>query len=139
MKNLCLVLVLLLTGCSAIPLAPPEEDQTAKEFRTLSNSGVIYIFRDQVFVGSAVATTLFVDGKLLGGINDHNFRTLEVAPGQHQLTATSNTGVVASLPIEAKAGEFYFVRATSWPRLMLVTPEEGKTQVRKCKLEKANY
>jgi len=129
MKKLCLVLVLLLTGCSAIPLASREEDQTAKEFRTLPNSGVIYVFRDQVFVGSAIAATLFVDGKLIGGINDHNFRTVEVTPGQHQLTATSNTGVVASLPIEAK---------TSWPRLMLVTSDEGKKQVRKCKLEKTN-
>ena len=138
MKKLCLVLVLLLTGCSAIPLASREEDQTAKEFRTLPNSGVIYVFRDQVFVGSAIAATLFVDGKLIGGINDHNFRTVEVTPGQHQLTATSNTGVVASLPIEAKAGDLYFVRATSWPRLMLVTSDEGKKQVRKCKLEKTN-
>jgi hypothetical protein len=138
MKKLYLVLVILLTGCSAIPLASREADQTAKEFRTLPNNSVIYVFRDQVFVGSAIAATLFVDGKLIGGINDRDFRTLEVAPGQHQLTATSNTGVVASLPIEAKAGDIYFVRATSWPRLTSVSSDEGKKQVRKCKLEKAN-
>jgi hypothetical protein len=138
MKNLWSIFVLLLTGCSAIPLASREENQVAKEFHTLPNGSAIYIFRDQVLVGSAIAATLFVDGKLIGGINDHDFRRLEVAPGQHQLTATSNTGVVASLHIEAKAGDIYFVRATSWPRLMLVTSDEGKKQVRKCKLEKAN-
>lgn len=138
MRFIALVLMLILMGCSAIPLASPKEDEIAKQFRPSSDHAVIYVFRDQVLAGSAIAATLFVDGKLTGGINDHDFRMIEVEPGKHQLSATSNTGVVAALPIEAQPGQLYFVRATGWPRLMLVSSEEGKKQVRKCKLEQAN-
>jgi len=130
--------MLILMGCSAIPLASPKEDEIAKQFQPSPDHAIIYVFRDQVLAGSAIAVTFFVDGKLTGGINDHDFRMIEVEPGKHQLSATSNTGVVATLPIEAQAGQLYFVRATGWPRLMLVSSEEGKKQVRKCKLEQAN-
>jgi len=138
MRYIVIVFMLVLAGCSAIPLASPKEDEIAKQFHPSSDHAVIYVFRDQAFVGSAVAASLFIDGKLTGGINDHDFRTIEVEPGKHQLSATSNTGVVATLPIEAQAGQLYFVRATGWPRLMSVSSEEGKKQVRKCKLEQAN-
>ena len=130
--------MLVLMGCSAIPLASPKEDEIAKQFHPLPDHAIIYVFRDQVLAGSAIAATLFMDGKLTGGINDHDFRTIEVEPGKRQLSASSNTGVVASLPIEAQPGQLYFVRATGWPRLTLVSSEEGKKQVRKCKLEQAN-
>jgi hypothetical protein len=138
MRYIVIVFMLVLAGCSAVPLASPKEDEIAKQFHPSSDHAVIYVFRDQVLAGAAVAATLFVDGKLTGGINDHDFRTIEVEPGRHQLSATSNTGVVASLPIEAQAGQLYFVRATGWPRLTLVSSEEGKRQVRKCRLEQAN-
>jgi hypothetical protein len=55
-------------GCSAIPLASPKEDEIAKQFHPSPDHAVVYVFRDQAFVGSAVAASLFVDGKLTGGV-----------------------------------------------------------------------
>src|SRR6185312_7852248 len=104
MRYIALVFMLFLMGCSSIPLASPKEDEIAKQFHSVPDHAIIYVFRDQVLAGSAIAATLFMDGKLTGGINDHDFRMIEVEPGKHQLTATSNTGVVASLLIEAQPG-----------------------------------
>jgi len=71
------IFIFILTGCSVVPLASPKEDTITKQFPLSSDHAVVYVFRDQVLAGSAIAATLFLDGKLTGGINDHDFRTMK--------------------------------------------------------------
>ena len=96
--TLSVIAICLVTGCSSVPLATKEADQTAKQFQSSQDRALIYVFRDQALMGAAVTMPLFLDGKLVGGINDYNFRMLEVEPGKHQLGATSTTTTGAVAP-----------------------------------------
>jgi hypothetical protein len=123
-----------LSACSSVPLAKESDDRAAKEFQASPDQATFYVFRDQVLMGAAVTTPLFLDGKLVGGINTFTFRKINVPAGEHELSASSNTGAFATLRVQAERSHVYFVRLTGWPKLSLVSGEEGRKQIKKCSL-----
>jgi hypothetical protein len=133
-RSIFIVALFVVAGCSSVPLATEQENQAAKNFQSSSDHAIVFVFRDQMLMGAGVTTPFFLDGKLIGGINDFTFRRLDVAPGEHELGASSNTGAFASLSIKAEASQIYFVRLTGWPRMSLVNADEGQRQVQKCEL-----
>ena len=126
--------LLIVSGCSSVPMATEQEDQAAKKFQASSDHSIIYVFRDQILLSAGVTTPFFLDGKLVAGISDFTFCQLDVAPGEHKLSASSNTGLFASLPITTEASQIYFFRLTGRPRILPVSADEGQRQVQKCKL-----
>lgn len=124
--------LLIISGCSSVPMATEQEDQAAKQFQPSPNSALIFVFRDQAFVGAALTIPLFLDGKLVAGINDFTFCKLDVAAGTHELSSSGSA--FAKLSIQTEASQIYFVRLTARPRILLVNADEGQRQVQKCKL-----
>lgn len=101
-----LSLALLASACASVPMASPELDRTAKEFRTAPDRANLYVFRDESF-GGAVKMTVLLDGQLLGDTAANTFLVATVAPGPHVLL--SKTENDARLDFTAEAGKNVYV------------------------------
>ena len=130
--------LLLLAGCSSVPLAPSSEDATAKQFQAKSSEASVYIFRDEGFIGSARTLPVLIDGRTIGATAPKTFFLIHVPPGKHKLASTE--GRFFSLDLDTEAGGKYFVRqiphVEMWGisgSLELVTEERGKKGVLACK------
>ena len=124
------------TSCAKVPLAPPELDAAAKEFRPHPDKAIIYIVRPGAFTGAAINITPVFDQKILGALKGGTYAVVEVEPGPHQvaLFGGENMGAVS---LHAEAGRLYFVRVQPgmgvWASQVLVeqlSEEQGKEFVR---------
>lgn len=64
--------------------APIEEDRLAKNFTSVTDKGVVYIFRDQ-FIGMLKALPVNVSDQQVGWIKGKNFIRLELPAGEYTL------------------------------------------------------
>jgi hypothetical protein len=113
-RLLALVLVAdVLSGCATGP-ASPTLDAEAKRFQARADTACIYI----VPSNSATAVAVLLDGRTVATLEDATYLRLEVPPGQHVL-AVSRSSLLPTvlretpetLPVEAEAGQCYFLRA----------------------------
>ncbi len=132
-------LVALLSACASVPMAPPEQDVAAKEFRAPpADRAHVYVYRNEV-IGAAVRQDVLVDGLAVGQTASKVFFLLPVAPGQHTLTSKSEN--TFELPIATQGGQTYFVWQEvkmgllyARTKLHLVDEATGKAGVMECKL-----
>jgi hypothetical protein len=131
-RILSVVLILLFASCATVPLAPPELDAAAKQFKPHPTKAIIYIVRPGAFAGAAINITPIFDQKILGALKGGTYAVVEVEPGPHQvaLFGGENMGAVN---IQAEAGRLYFVRVQPgigvWaPQVLveLLSEEQGK-------------
>jgi hypothetical protein len=101
-----LALPLLATACASVPMASPELDRAAKEFRTTPGRSNLYLFRDES-IGGAVKMTVLLDGQLFGDTAAKTFLVATIAPGKHVLM--SKTENDAQLDFTAEAGKNVYV------------------------------
>ncbi len=101
-----LVLSLLASACASVPMASPEMDRTAKEFRNTPGKANLYVFRDES-LGGAVKMSVILDGRLLGDTAAKTFLVTPVDPGPHALV--SKTENDARLDFTAEAGKNLYV------------------------------
>ncbi len=99
-------LILLLTGCASVPMAPLDQDVKAKEFSTAPNKASLYIYRNES-MGGAIPMTVTVNGKALGQTAAQTYFRLNVIPGKY--TVESHAENVSNLPLSLEAGKNYFV------------------------------
>jgi hypothetical protein len=91
MRRSSLLLVsLLATACASVPLASPEMDRSAKEFRTTPGKANVYVFRDEVF-GSPYTMSVVLDGWLLGDTAAKTFLLTTVEPTRAAPTRAKTT------------------------------------------------
>ncbi len=100
------VLSLLASACASVPMASPEMDLAAKEFRTTPGKANLYVFRDES-MGGAVKMSLILDGRLLGDTAAKTFLLEPLDPGPHALV--SKTENDARLEFTAEAGKNVYV------------------------------
>ena len=121
-------------------MAPKEQDDLRKAFPAPSDgmSG-IYIFRDSSF-GAALKKTIYIDKKPIGETAPNTYFYHEVAAGQHTLSTESEFSE-NDLKIDTVIGRNYFVDQNikmglfvGGANLKLVSEEDGKKGVLKCKL-----
>jgi hypothetical protein len=133
---LSVLMIWLCSACASVPLAPPELDAAAKEFRPRPEKAIIYIVRPGAFTGAAINITPVFDQKILGALKGGTYAVVEVEPGPHQvaLFGGENMGAVN---LQAEAGRLYFVRVQPgmgiWASQVLVeqlSEEQGKEFVR---------
>jgi Protein of unknown function (DUF2846) len=122
-----------LYACASIPLAGPGPEADAKSFKVDSTRGRIYIVRPGQRFGHAagVAFPVVVDGAIVGANGNATFIYVDVPPGVHRVSSQTRENY-ASVEIDAKAGQLYFVdqRPTSGllsarVRLTLVDTSSG--------------
>jgi microcystin-dependent protein len=110
MKNIVVVVtsavILLLTGCASVPMAPTDKDTRAKEFSPAPSKASLYIYRNENF-GAAIPMSVAVNGKALGQTAAKTYFHLNVMPGKYNVESHAEN--VASLPLSMEAGKNYFV------------------------------
>lgn len=142
MKKLILILfsILLITGCSSIPMASIEEDTKTKNFNPPSKgmSG-IYIYRNS-FIGQALKKELKINDEKIGRSANKVYFYKEVTPGEHELSTKSEFGY-KKINFTAVSGEKYFFRQyikmgvfSGSSDIKAVSEEKGKKAIQKCSL-----
>ncbi|BAN33891.1 hypothetical protein SCD_n00042 [Sulfuricella denitrificans skB26] len=100
------VLVLLLTGCASVLMAPLDQDTKAKDFSPVPNKASLYIYRNES-MGAAIPMTVSVNGKALGQTAAQTYFRLNLLPGKYNIESHAEN--VSSFPLPVEAGKNYFV------------------------------
>jgi hypothetical protein len=118
-KKSALLAVLFLAACGGVPiplpqkvpLASEEADAQGKQFAPAAGSANLYIARTSL-IGSRYRFGILLDGKPAGVVGLSTHLLLEVAPGEHRLSATSPENEDVRV-VDAKAGQSYFFELKS--------------------------
>lgn len=104
--SISVILLLVLSGCASVPMAPLEQDTKAKEFVPAQNRAALYIYRSENF-GGAIPMTVTVNSKAVGQTAAKTFFLLNVVPGKY--TVESHAENVSNLSLTTEAGKNYFI------------------------------
>jgi hypothetical protein len=132
-------LLLTISACASVPMAPPEYDFAAKTFRPPPpDRAHVYVYRNES-IGAAIKMDLRLDGYSVGTTVAKSFTLLPVRPGYHSLVSESENK--SELPFYAQPGETLFVWQEvkmgllyARTKLQLVSPAEGRAGVGECNL-----
>lgn len=100
------VLLLLLSGCASVPMAPLDQDSKAKDFSPIPNKTSLYIYRNETF-GAAIPMTVSVNGKALGQTAAQTYFRLNLTPGKYNVESHAEN--ISVLHLTTEAGKNYFV------------------------------
>lgn len=132
------LLAVLAGGCASVPMATPEADRLAKEFRTTPGKSNLYLFRDEN-MGGAVKMSVALDGRMLGDTAAKTFLLTTVEPGPHALV--SKTENDARLDFAAEPGKNVFVWQevkmgvfAARSQLHLMEPAVAQERIKECSL-----
>ncbi len=132
------VLALLASACASVPMAPPEKDRAAKEFKTTPGKANLYVFRDEG-MGAAVKMSVLLDDKIMGDTAAKTFLVETVEPGKHALV--SKTENDARLDFTAEAGKNVYVwqevkmgLMSARSALHVLEEAEAKPRISECSL-----
>jgi len=137
--------LLLLASCTQIPLASEEQRNAASGFRPRHGTAGVYVFCKARVGGSLGANFVYLDSRLLGLCASGTFLYREVGPGRHILS--TDLTQFRDTVIDVEPDRVYFIRLTahgavsfgSSKPLRLVSQEEGRQEVAKCKQAAANF
>ena len=134
-RTALLVLIHALAGCASTPQAIPERDAEAKQFVARPDAATIYVYRDDFWVDDLDMqdTSLYVDGRLIGGTLPKTFFRFDVRAGEHLLHGYGFDQ--GTLKMETRSAELYFVSLEvtgGTSRFTLVAPETGKRDILRC-------
>ena len=104
--SISVILLLVLSGCAAVPMAPMEQDAKAKEFVPEQNRAALFIYRSENF-GGAIPMTVTVNSKAIGQTAAKTYFRLNILPGKY--TVESHAENISNLSLTAEAGKNYFV------------------------------
>ena len=132
-----LIAALLCAGCAATPEATPGSDADAKRFESAVNAAIIYLYRPPV-PGGRGASTIWVDGKLIGETLPTTYFRVAVRPGRNRITASGHD--TGRLEIDTQADGVYFVemqvlgetQGDSNTIFRSVAPDAGKAAILRC-------
>jgi hypothetical protein len=135
-------MLMLVSACASVPMAPPEMDMKAKNMSAPKDKALVYLYRNES-MGGAVKMTVNVDGRFAGQTASKTYFMWLLTPGKHEFASiTENT---STLNLDAKAGETYYiwqeVKMGAWAarsNLQLVDKAKGKNGVEESKLIATN-
>ncbi|MBP7342452.1 MAG: caspase family protein [Smithellaceae bacterium] len=135
---LLIVSLLLMHACASVPLATTEEETRIKNIPPPPDKALLYVYRDNLFMGSAVIYHVYIDEQRVGGsLAVNNFLAVVLEPGEHRFSyvashlAPSALSAYLSdnyLPVQVDSGRKYYIKisAQSGPgrsRMVDVLPE----------------
>jgi hypothetical protein len=135
-------MLMMVSACASVPLAPPEMDMKAKNMSAPKDKALVYLYRNET-MGAAIKMTVNLDGRFAGQTASKKYFMWLLPPGKHDFASvTENT---STLNLDAKAGEAYYiwqeVKMGMWAagsKLQLVDKEIGKKGVEESKLIATN-
>jgi hypothetical protein len=104
--SISVILLLVLSGCASVPMAPLEQDAQAKQFAPAQSRAALYIYRNENF-GGAIPMSVSVNGKAIGQTAAKTYFMLNVPPGKYSVESHAEN--VSNLSLTAEAGKNYFV------------------------------
>jgi hypothetical protein len=113
---LTLLLVVLLTACNSVPVGQPNPYASAPT----PNLATIYFYRTHNSLGGATGVDIKDNGIDIGTVQDGTYFVYHTSPGQHTLTATTDT--TSSQKLNFQAGATYYVKAGVIPSQNLFHP-----------------
>jgi len=138
-KLLLIIAVLtLMNACASVPVAPSEADVQLKNMTPPPGKALLYVYRDNLFAGSAVIFNIYIDGQRIdGSIAVNTFLVVELEPGEHHFCYVASHRDPATIPsflaenylmIHVSAGKKYYAkvsaaRLASETRMVDVAPE----------------
>jgi hypothetical protein len=113
-RPVTLCLLILLTACSSM--------QTGQQSSTVSspNLATVYFYRPHNSPGAAVGVDIKDNGIDIGTVQDGTYFVYHINPGQHALTATTDTASTQNFKLQA--GAIYYIEAGVIPRQHLFQP-----------------
>ena len=140
-----LVISLMTISCASTSKASDDKSTAAKQFETLPEKGVVYVYRPGRAVGAAAQSQIKINGIDAGGTGPGTFFKWELSPGTYAFSAFT-TESSAIIEIEVKENEHYFIRqderiGLAAGRVTMVVQDEatGMAGVSKCKLLVSAY
>lgn len=135
LKSLALIFSLsFLYGCASVPMASPEADAAAKQFKPASGKANIYVYRNERF-GAAIKVPVSLNGMTKGSTAAKTFMHWEVKPGQYKIMSHAEKD--DAITVNAVAGSNNFVwqeiKMGTWSartKLQKVDAEKGKKVLR---------
>jgi Protein of unknown function (DUF2846) len=145
-----LLFALALAGCSSmlVKSANDADDSKAKQLDADPNYALVYVYRDNSFMGSELKSELFVNKKMIANGASNRFNVLSLPPGHYDVsTASIDSGALPALlhnrdkpalELTVVSGELYFVhetfKALKGFLLSAATREEAEPAIKKGKL-----
>jgi hypothetical protein len=137
-----IVSAVFLSGCATVPMVPPQESVTLKQFPAPPNEKAgLYVYRN-CFVGQALKKTVSLDGKIIGETANKVFFYKVIAPGKHELSTESEFSD-NMIPFEADASKNYFAEQyikmgvfVGGANLRMVDEVEAKKAIGECEMAK---
>ena len=137
-----IILVVLLTGCSAVQKASFEADADAKTLTIPIDKALVYIVRPNP-LGLAVRFNVSCDGTYIGATGGQRFIYTYQDPGKHEIVSKAEN--TAKLEIELAAGEVYYIEQIprlgfimARNKLSLLDETKGKEKLGACTLSAEN-
>jgi hypothetical protein len=115
-KPLTFLLLVLLTACNSVPVGQPSPYASAPT----PNLATIYFYRTHNSLGGATGVDIKDNGIDIGTVQDGTYFVYHTSPGQHTLTATTDT--TSSQKLNFQAGATYYVKAGVIPSQNLFHP-----------------
>lgn len=113
----------ILTACATVPVAPTEAERRIRGMTPPPDRALLHVYRDNLFIGSAVLYDLYIDGRRIEGrLAVNTFVAVALSPGEHRfsyvpthLPAAEVPAWLADkyLPITVGAGRKYYLRISA--------------------------
>jgi Protein of unknown function (DUF2846) len=109
--------LILLTACSSVQTG---QHSSAVSGLSSNNLATVYFYRANNSPGSAVGVDIKDNGIDIGTLQNGTYFVYHTSPGQHALTATTDTASTQNF--ELQAGAIYYMEAGVVPREHLFQP-----------------
>lgn len=134
LRLLCAALAAAALGaCVSVPQASPARDAEAKQFGTHPGAATVYVYRNDLTSFLAEDSTLFIDGRLIGGTLPGTFFRVDLRAGEHVLHGHGYDQ--GSLRLKTLSGEAYFVALTvsnNTSHFRTVDPASAQREIQRC-------
>jgi hypothetical protein len=112
----------------------PIADELGEKEAANSETAYLRVYRPHRFTGSALAPSLYVDGKPIARVGSGRRVTVKLNPGTHSVNSDDKSSAIS---LDAKPGQEYFVRvdeeAGFWKghgKLTMLAAEQGSPEYR---------
>jgi hypothetical protein len=105
-KPLALLLLAVIAACSTVPVA----QRSSSVSQPSASSALVYFYRTHSSPGAVVGVDLQDNGIDIGTLEDGTYFVYHANPGEHVLSATTETTTTKNLNLQP--GATYYIKAT---------------------------
>lgn len=139
------IILVAASGCAGVSKATEEKNEAAKTYVAPEGKGSVFLYRTGRAVGAAGQLSVKVNGIEAGGTGPGSFFRWDLNPGTYTFLSSTQESS-ATVQIEVKAGEVYFIRQdarmgidSGRVTMKEVDSDKGKSEVGNCKLLISSY